>query len=186
MLVTWLGGFAGDAALIFGARGGVYLGGGIAPKIVRVLSAGELSPGLRGEGPHAELPRADPDLVILAEFATLPGAAVALRANLAEARPDGLSPRTLALTTLRLPASTNGLPKARGVAYMWQAFREILARGAARQVYQLLRLSAPLLRPLYQRIGLESRARAVTTLVRFGWDGGGCAAAPETVRDRGA
>ena len=54
---------------------------------------------------------------------------------------------------------------------MGQALPEILTRGAARQVYRLLRLSAPLLRPIYQRIGLESRARAVTALVRFGWNG---------------
>jgi hypothetical protein len=46
-----------------------------------------------------------------------------------------------------------------------------LARGAARQLYRLLRISAPLLRPIYQHIRLESRARAVTALVRIGWNG---------------
>ena len=54
---------------------------------------------------------------------------------------------------------------------MAEAFPEMIARGAARQLYRLLRVSAPLLRPLYQRIGLESRARAVTALVRIGWNG---------------
>jgi glycosyltransferase involved in cell wall biosynthesis len=54
---------------------------------------------------------------------------------------------------------------------MGQAFPEILARSAARQLYRLLRISAPLLRPLYRRVGLESRARAVTALVRVGWNG---------------
>lgn len=54
---------------------------------------------------------------------------------------------------------------------MAEGLSGILARGAARQVYRLLRLSAPLLRPIYQRIGLENRARAVTMLVRFGWNG---------------
>jgi glycosyltransferase involved in cell wall biosynthesis len=54
---------------------------------------------------------------------------------------------------------------------MAEAFRDIVARSAARQVCRLLRLSAPLLRPIYQRIGLEQRARAVTALVRFGWNG---------------
>jgi glycosyltransferase involved in cell wall biosynthesis len=54
---------------------------------------------------------------------------------------------------------------------MGQAFPEVLARGAARQLYRLLRISAPLLRPLYRHIGLESRARAVTALVRMGWNG---------------
>jgi Glucokinase len=54
MFVTWLGGFAGDAALLFGPRGGVYLGGGIAPKIAGVLSL-RLPPGLRGKGAASEL-----------------------------------------------------------------------------------------------------------------------------------
>ena len=54
---------------------------------------------------------------------------------------------------------------------MGQAFPEILARGAARQLYRLLRISAPLLRPIYQHVGLENRARAVTALVRIGWNG---------------
>jgi glycosyltransferase involved in cell wall biosynthesis len=54
---------------------------------------------------------------------------------------------------------------------MAEAFPEIIARGAARQLYRLLRFSAPLLRPLYQRMGLEQRARAVTALVRIGWNG---------------
>ena len=54
---------------------------------------------------------------------------------------------------------------------MGQAFPESLARGAARQLYRLLRISAPLLRPLYRHVGLESRARAVTALVRIGWNG---------------
>ena len=43
---------------------------------------------------------------------------------------------------------------------MGQALPEILARGATRQLYRLLRISAPLLRPIYQHIGLENRARA--------------------------
>ena len=38
--VAWLGSFAGDAALLFGARGGVYLGGGIVPKMIDALSTG--------------------------------------------------------------------------------------------------------------------------------------------------
>ena len=54
---------------------------------------------------------------------------------------------------------------------MAETFPEMIARGAARQLYRLLRVSAPLLRPLYQRIGLEQRARAVTALVRIGWNG---------------
>jgi hypothetical protein len=54
---------------------------------------------------------------------------------------------------------------------MGQALPGVLARSAARQVYRLLRLSAPLLRPLYHHIGIEQRARMVTALVRIGWNG---------------
>ena len=36
----WLGRLAGDIGLIFGARGGVYLGGGIAPNILEVIASG--------------------------------------------------------------------------------------------------------------------------------------------------
>jgi glycosyltransferase involved in cell wall biosynthesis len=54
---------------------------------------------------------------------------------------------------------------------MGQALPGVLARSAARQAYRLLRFSAPLLRPLYQHIGLEQRARMVTALVRIGWNG---------------
>jgi glycosyltransferase involved in cell wall biosynthesis len=54
---------------------------------------------------------------------------------------------------------------------MGQALPGVIARSAARQAYRLLRLSAPLLRPLYHHIGLEQRARMVTALVRIGWNG---------------
>jgi hypothetical protein len=54
---------------------------------------------------------------------------------------------------------------------MGQALPGVLARSAARQVYRLLRLSAPLLRPLNQHIGIEQRARMATALVWVGWNG---------------
>ena len=85
MLVTWLGGFAGDAALLFGARGGVYLGGAIARKIVRVLSAGEFRHAFEAKGRMRSFLAPIPVFVILAEFAALRGAAVALRGKLAAA-----------------------------------------------------------------------------------------------------
>lgn len=83
MLVGWLGGFAGDAALLFGARGGVYLGGAIARKIVRVLSAGDFRKAFEAKGRMRSFLAPIPVSVILAEFAALRGAAVALRAKLA-------------------------------------------------------------------------------------------------------
>ena len=81
LFVTWLGAFAGDVALAFCARGGVYLGGGIAPKIVSALSQGAFRQAFEAKGRMRGLLAPIPAFVILAEFATLRGAAAGLRAN---------------------------------------------------------------------------------------------------------
>jgi glucokinase len=75
-----LGRVAGDAALLLGARGGVYLGGGIAPKIAPVLAAGPFRSAFEHKGRMTAYLEPIPVYVILAEFATLKGAAAALRA----------------------------------------------------------------------------------------------------------
>jgi glucokinase len=82
MFVAWLGGFAGDVALVFGARGGVYLGGGIAPKIVQALSAGAFRQAFEEKGRMRSFLAPIPVFVILAEFAALRGAAASLREQL--------------------------------------------------------------------------------------------------------
>jgi glucokinase len=79
LFVTWLGGFAGDLALTFSARGGVYIGGGIAPKILTVLSQGPFRRAFEEKGRMRSLLAPIPVSVILAEFVTLRGAAAALR-----------------------------------------------------------------------------------------------------------
>jgi glucokinase len=79
LFVTWLGRFAGDAALLFGARGGVYLGGGIAPKILGKLSTGEFREAFEDKGRMGAYLTPIPVYVITAEFATLKGAAASLR-----------------------------------------------------------------------------------------------------------
>jgi glucokinase len=81
LFVTWLGAFAGDVALVFCARGGVYLGGGIAPKIVSALSQGAFRQACEAKGRMQSLLAPIPASVILAEFVTLRGAAAGLRAN---------------------------------------------------------------------------------------------------------
>jgi len=83
LFVTWLGRFAGDAALLFGARGGVYLGGGIAPKIKAALSDGAFRAAFEQKGRMGAYLAPIPVYVILAEFAALKGAAVKLRSRLA-------------------------------------------------------------------------------------------------------
>jgi len=85
LFIDWLGRFAGDAALLFGARGGVYLGGGIAPKLIAKLSGGPFRQAFEDKGRMAAYLQPIPVYVILAEFATLTGAAASLRAATAKA-----------------------------------------------------------------------------------------------------
>jgi glucokinase len=80
LFVTWLGGFAGDAALLLGARGGIYLGGGIAPKIVAKLSAGAFRHAFEDKGRMSVYLAPIPVYVITADFAALKGAAASLQA----------------------------------------------------------------------------------------------------------
>jgi glucokinase len=76
---VWLGRFAGDAALFFGARGGVYIGGGIAPKMVDALSAGAFRRAFEAKGRMAAYLGPIPVYVILiGTRAALKGAAAAL------------------------------------------------------------------------------------------------------------
>jgi glucokinase len=88
LFVAWLGGFVGDAALLFGARGGVYLGGGIAPKMIDALSTGAFLRAFQDKGRMRNYLAPIPVYVILAEHATLKGAAAGLRASVVEAKQD--------------------------------------------------------------------------------------------------
>ncbi|HEX5958226.1 MAG TPA: glucokinase, partial [Hyphomicrobiaceae bacterium] len=75
----WLGRFAGDAALILGARGGVYIGGGIAPKMINVLSAGAFRQAFEAKGRMSSYLKPIPIYVItIGTKAALKGAAAAL------------------------------------------------------------------------------------------------------------
>ena len=47
---AWLGDAAGDAALIYNARGGVYLAGGIVPRIIEILVKSRFRKPVRGQG----------------------------------------------------------------------------------------------------------------------------------------
>jgi glucokinase len=50
LMVTWLGRFAGDVALTCGARGGVYLAGGLAANIVPALRSARFLEAFGGKG----------------------------------------------------------------------------------------------------------------------------------------
>ncbi len=64
VFVTCLGRTAGDLALVFMSRGGVYLTGGIAQKIVPALKSGAFRSAFEDKAPHKQLLRAMPVYVI--------------------------------------------------------------------------------------------------------------------------
>ncbi len=71
------GSAAGDLALAYGARGGVYLGGGIAPRILTFLQAGGFRARFEAKGRFAGYLAAIPTRVITHPYAALLGAAEA-------------------------------------------------------------------------------------------------------------
>jgi glucokinase len=75
---AWLGRFAGDMALAFGAGGGVYIAGGIAPKILHLLEKGGFWDAFCDKGRMSGFLQTVPVHVITAPDAGLRGAAVAL------------------------------------------------------------------------------------------------------------
>src|SRR5690606_32460956 len=70
-----LGRVAGDMALVFMARGGVYVGGGIAPPILPFLTQGECPRASGAKAPHAEVMQAIPSWVIVRDSPALAGLA---------------------------------------------------------------------------------------------------------------
>jgi glucokinase len=80
LFVEWLGRFAGDVALMFGARGGVYIAGGIAPRIWDALIAGRFRLGFESKDRMTDYMKSVPAYVILIDDAGLKGAAAMLMA----------------------------------------------------------------------------------------------------------
>ncbi|MBL8502701.1 MAG: glucokinase [Rhodocyclaceae bacterium] len=74
IFIAAYGAFAGDLALLFMARGGVYLGGGIAPKILGRLQQGGFVEAFGARGAHAGLMADFPIRVITEERLGLLGA----------------------------------------------------------------------------------------------------------------
>ena len=80
LFVTYLGRLAGDMALIFMARGGVYLAGGISQKIVTALKKPEFRIQFEDKAPHSELMRTIPTYVVTHPLAAPAGLASYARA----------------------------------------------------------------------------------------------------------
>ena len=88
LFIAAYGAFAGDLALLFMARGGVYLGGGIAPKILPRLQQGGFVRAFGQRGVHAGLMADFPIRVVTDERLGLLGALAIAAANT-----DPLDPR---------------------------------------------------------------------------------------------
>jgi len=71
---------------MLGAQGGVYLGGGIPPKIQDALAVPEFREAFESKGRLAAFVKPMPVYVILAKDAGLRGTAIALKTALAEGR----------------------------------------------------------------------------------------------------
>lgn len=72
---TALGGYAGDVAVLTGARGGIYLGGGILPRIRPLLERSGFLARYADRGPMTQYVRDIPVRLIRGEGAALRGAA---------------------------------------------------------------------------------------------------------------
>lgn len=76
LFIACYGAVAGDHALAVAARGGVYIAGGIAPKILRRLVAGGFLDAFNAKGSHASMNRKMPVRVVTTERLGLLGAAL--------------------------------------------------------------------------------------------------------------
>jgi glucokinase len=72
---TYLGRVAGDMALIFMARGGVFLAGGISQKILPALMKPEFRAAFEDKAPHSALMRTIPTFAVIHPMAALSGLA---------------------------------------------------------------------------------------------------------------
>lgn len=75
LFATYLGRVAGDFALVFMARGGVYLAGGISQKILPALRRPEFRAAFEDKAPHSALLRTIPTYVVTHPLAALAGLA---------------------------------------------------------------------------------------------------------------
>ncbi len=75
LFATYLGRVAGDVALIFMARGGVYLAGGISQKILPALRRPEFRAAFEDKAPHSAMMATIPTYVVTHPMAALAGLA---------------------------------------------------------------------------------------------------------------
>ena len=83
MMCGVLGAVAGDLALTLGARGGVYIGGGIIPRIGKYIDTSPFRQRFEAKGRFSDYVSGIATRVIVSEFPALTGAAIAMRAHYA-------------------------------------------------------------------------------------------------------
>lgn len=81
-----LGSFAGDVALTFGAKGGVFIGGGIAPRLLDFLQRSMFRKQFEAKGRYQAFLQTIPTYVITAPYAAFIGAARALSEDFTASR----------------------------------------------------------------------------------------------------
>jgi len=79
LYARFLGRVAGDMALVFMARGGVYIGGGIPPRIMPFLTGGEFRHAFEAKAPHHDVMHTIPTYVIVGTNPALAGLAAFAR-----------------------------------------------------------------------------------------------------------
>ena len=79
LFATYLGRVAGDLALVFMARGGVFLAGGIAQKIIPALKEPRFRQAFEDKAPHSGILKMIPTFVITHPLAALSGLAAYAR-----------------------------------------------------------------------------------------------------------
>jgi glucokinase len=75
LFARWLGRYAGDMALTFESSGGVFIAGGIAPRMVDILQDGGFRDAFDGKAPHDAWARKVPAFVIVNPEPALQGLA---------------------------------------------------------------------------------------------------------------
>jgi glucokinase len=75
LFARWLGRFAGDLALTFEASGGVFIAGGIAPRMVDILQSGGFREAFDRKAPHDAWARSVPVFIIVNPEPALQGLA---------------------------------------------------------------------------------------------------------------
>lgn len=78
LFFAYLGDVAGDLALAFGSLGGVYIAGGIAPRIYEALAKSEFRARFESKGRLAHMVRDIPTYLVMSEHAGLIGASACL------------------------------------------------------------------------------------------------------------